>query len=276
MGATSGDWYLAVDLGTGGAKVAAVGGDGSIRASAFASIDTTHSPDGGATQDPDDWWTGIVESTRALVADGVEPDRCLGVGLTGQWGSTVPVDASGVALGPCLLWSDDRGAALAAEAVGGTPNVSGYGVRKILSWIRRAGGAPSPSGADPTGHALHLRANEPDLYAATHALLEPVDVLGARLTGRIAASPASMVLSWLTDNRAGAKVAYDPVLVQLAQRDPAKLPPLVPTGSVLGTITDPVAAELGLAVGVPVVAGVPDLHTAYLGSGALADYEGHL
>ena len=58
-------WYLAIDLGTGGTKVAAVDGWGNVRASVFASIETTLTPDGGATQDTDQWWLGIVESVRA-------------------------------------------------------------------------------------------------------------------------------------------------------------------------------------------------------------------
>ena len=81
--------------------------------------------------------------------------------------------------------------------------------------------------------------------------LEPVDFIGACLTGRIAATPASMVLSWLTDNRRGASgsAVYDPELIRLAGRDPAVLPPLQPTGSVLGPLTDAAAAELELRQG---------------------------
>lgn len=279
MGATNGTatWYLAIDLGTGGSKLAAVGPAGEILASAFASIRTDLTGDGGAVQDTGEWWAGILACTHELLdAPEVEPGGCAGVGITGQWGSTVPVDADGRALGPCLLWADDRGAPLAAELVGGRLAVAGYDPRKIATWVRRAGGAPSPGGADPTGHALLLRSTEPALYREAVALIEPVDFIGARLTGRVAATPASMVLSWLTDNRPGAPAGYDPALLALADRDPAKLPPLQPTGSVLGPLTAAAATELGLPPGVPVVAGVPDLHTAYLGSGALADYEGHI
>jgi xylulokinase len=45
---------------------------------------------------------------------------------------------------------------------------------------------------------------------------------------------------------------------------------------VLGGLRAAVALELGLPQGVPVVAGIPDLHTAYIGSGAVAPYAGHL
>ena len=59
-------------------------------------------------------------------------------------------------------------------------------------------------------------------------------------------------------------------------REAAKLPELLPTGSVLGGMRAAVATELGLPQGIPVVAGIPDLHTGYIGSGAVAPYAGHI
>src|SRR5260370_40399353 len=84
-----------------------------------------------------------------------------------------------------------------------------------------------------------------------------------------------MILSWLTDNRPRAALGYVPELVQRSGRDPKRLPQLLPTGAVLGDISPDVARELGVP-SVPVIAGVPDLHTAFLGSGAVAPYEAHM
>src|SRR5450759_632971 len=143
-------------------------------------------------------------------------------------------------------------------------------------WLRRAGGAPNPNGADPTGHAQFLKHERPDAYRRAAALIEPVDFVGLRPTGRIAATPASMLASWPTANRPGAEVGYDATLVKLARRDRAKLPDLIATGSVLGTLLPDVAAELRLPVSTPVVCGVPDLHTAAIGAGAVAEFAGHI
>ena len=66
-----------------------------------------------------------------------------------------------------------------------------------------------------------------------------------------------MTAWWLTDNRRLDHLAYDDELVALAGVDASKLPPLVPTGSVIGHVRDDVAAELGLPAGVQVVTGVP-------------------
>src|SRR5450759_487718 len=269
-------WYLAIDLGTGGTKVGAVGEDGRVLGAAFSSVDTDLTDDGGSEQDTEQWWTAAVRSIREVVAALDEPGGCAGSGITGQWGSTVPVGSDGIALAPCVLWSDHRGARWSKKITGGRVSVSGYAPARIVQWLRLAGGAPNPNGADPTGHAQFLRHQRREAYRRAAALIEPVDFVGLRLTGRIAATPASMIASWLTDNRPGAEVAYNATLIELARRDRAKLPDLIATGSVLGTLLPDVAAELGLPVSTPVVCGVPDLHTAAIGAGAVADFAGHI
>lgn len=105
--------------------------------------------------------------------------------------------------------------------------------------------APSPTGPTPPATPC-IRHAEPDTYRRTATLLEPVDYLGLRLTGRRAATPASMVASGLTDNRPGAAPGYLPELVKAAGRDEDRLPDLVPTGSTLGEVLPDVAAALGI------------------------------
>lgn len=269
-------WYLAIDLGTGGLKVAGVDERGSVLAAAFRSITTTLTDDGGVEQDTNSWWTALVDGTREVMTALGGRGACAGIGITGQWGSTVPVDRSGNAVGPCIVWSDHRGARWSQRITAGMVDVSGYGVSKVVRWLRVAGGAPSPSGADPTGHTQFLKHERPDVYRAAAALIEPVDFVGARLTGRVAATTASMIASWLTDNRPGAPVGYDPRMLRMARRTIDKLPTLFATGTKLGGLLRPVAETLGLEAGTPVVCGVPDLHTAAIGSGAVADFAGHI
>ena len=223
-------------------------------------------------QDPNEWWSAIKEGVRNVAAS---RDDLVGVGITGQWGSTVPVDAKGNAVGDCMLWADTRGGEYSARAMGGAVSLFGYTPANMVRWIQLTGGAPSPNGADPLGHELYMRHREPETYAATAKLIEPLDFIAARFTGRIAATPASMILSWLTDNRPGAGTAYVPELVGRSGRDPKRLPELLPTGSVAGNVLPEVAKELGIP-SVPVVTGVPDLHTAFLGSGGVMPYQAHI
>jgi xylulokinase len=270
-------YVLAVDLGTGGPKVAVISAEGRIAAHAFEKVPLTLGADGRAEQMPQDWWDAIVTAARrALRESGVSPERIVGVGCTAQWSGTVAVDAEGAAIGPSIIWLDSRGATAVRRAVRGALSVQGYSPTKAVKWVRRTGGIPSLSGKDPVGHIHFLREERPDVYAATAVFLEPVDYLALRLTGLARASHDSITLHWVTDNRDIAAIGYDDSLFALAGLERRTLPELVPTGSVIGGVTAAVAAELGLLAGTPVVAGTGDLHSAAVGSGAVEDFDGHL
>ncbi len=274
---TSTPVVLAIDLGTTGLKLAYVGLDGSIRARAHRSITTTLLPGGGATQDPHEWWRSVVDAARELCRDCPAAGAAVtAVTCTGQWGSTVPVDADGYPAGDCLLWLDQRGAHAAARQLGGAFAVQGYRPRAAIEWIRRAGGAPNPGGNDPLGHRLWIAANSPDVVARLAHFMEPVDYLNLRLCGQVAATQVTTTLWWLTDNRILDATVYDPTLLRLAGARAEQLPPLIPSRAIVGEVSDRVAAELGIPRGTPVTAGLPDLHSSALGSGALGPREGHI
>ncbi|MFN8018879.1 MAG: FGGY-family carbohydrate kinase [Acidimicrobiales bacterium] len=268
---------LAIDLGTGGPKVALVSLDGTVVASEHQRVEPRVAADGTGVQDPDTWWGAVLAGMGALVAaHPAEAARLVAVAVTGQWGSTVPVDAQGNAVGDCLLWMDTRGGALARERLGGKVSIEGFAPRKVLTWVQRSGGAPSLEGNDPFGHRLWIQHHEPDVYARTAMFVEPIDFINAKLTGVVSATPVSMLLSWLCDNRKLDEPRYDPQLLALAGIDEAKLPPLRPVGSVVGTVLADLAADVGLPADLPVVTALPDLHTAALGSGGIGLYEAHL
>ncbi|MGZ4461135.1 MAG: xylulokinase [Nocardioidaceae bacterium] len=268
-------FVLAVDLGTGGLKVGLVSLAGEIVWSEHRLLRTVHGPGGAATQDADEWWRLVADATRLGVAVGpVRGEQVVAVGVTGQWASTVPVDAAGAPVGDCVMWMDTRGAPYSRAVVGG--HLQGYRPRALATWIRHSGGVPSTSGADPLGHVLHLEHDRPDVAAATRWYLEPVDYLSMRFTGVAAASPMSMTAAWLTDNREPDRTEYDEVLVAMAGVPRRKLPPLVRSGSVVGQVTAAVAQALGISAEARVVTGMPDLHSAALGSGCVLEHEAHM
>ncbi|HWE66285.1 MAG TPA: FGGY-family carbohydrate kinase [Acidimicrobiales bacterium] len=270
-------YVLAVDLGTGGPKVAVISATGRIAAHAFEKVGIALGTDGSAEQSPDEWWAAVVASAqRAMAESGVDPDQVVGVGCTAQWSGTVPIGADGLALGPAISWMDSRGSDAVKDTVRGALNVQGYSASKLTRWVRKTGGIPSLSGKDPVGHIHFLRAERPEVYAATAVFLEPVDYLNLRLTGLARASHDTITLHWVTDNRDINAVAYDDSLFEMAGLERRRLPELVPTGSILGGLTPSAASELGLRAGTPVVAGTGDLHSAAVGSGAVDDFDGHL
>lgn len=268
-------WILAIDLGNGGPKVAAITPEGAVLATAFHPVSVDIRLDGTATQDAGEWESALRGAVAEVTAQ-VDPGQAQAIGITGQWGSTVPVGHDGRPAGPVLLWSDTRARPQARRLVGGRLSVGGYAPHKILPWLRITGGAPSPSGADPTGHSLLLNGPLRDIGRRCAVLLEPVDYLGFLLTGVARATPASMTASWLTDNRIGAPARYVEKLVHRAQRRPELLPELLPTGSIQGTLQPQPAHSLGLPPGIPVACGISDLHAAIIGSGTVGAYQTHL
>jgi xylulokinase len=268
-------FVLAVDLGTGGPKVGLVSLTGRVAWSGHSPVETHLLPGGGAVQDAAEWWELIRDAARQAIASGaVRPEQVEAVSCTGQWSSTVPVDAGGTPVGPCVLWMDSRGAPYAKRVIAGP--VAGYAPVPLAVWVRRTAGAPSTTGADPIGHMLHLIHDEPEVTRSARWFLEPVDYLSMRFTGVATASHASMTGAWLTDNRDLERLDYDADLVRRSGVSAERLPPLRATGSVVGTVMPEVARSLGLRDGVQVVAGTPDLHSGAVGAGTVLDYETHL
>jgi xylulokinase len=268
-------FVLAVDLGSSVAKVGLVSLDGAVAWWSRTELSTERGPDGSAVQDAQHWWRVVVDSARRGMSAGtVGGDQVVAVAVTGQWSSTVPVDTEGHPVGPCLMWSDTRGARHSRAMVAG--HLMGYRARAAYEWVRRTGGIPRASGGDALGNLLHLERDGSGPGRAAAYYLEPVDYLTARFTGVVAATHASVFSSWLTDNRDPDVMAYDARLLRLAGLDDGKLPPLVPTGSVVGPVLPAVAEELGISSGAVVVTGVPDLHAAAVAAGSVGDYEAHL
>jgi xylulokinase len=234
-------------------------------------------PGGGAEQDPAAWWSAIVAAARdALGKASVPASSVVGVGCTAQWSGTVAVDVDGTPLRPAVIWMDSRGSTAMRRQMRGPVSVLGYDVRKLQRWIRLTGGAPGHSGKDPTAHILWIREVEPEVYRATFKFLEPVDWLNQRLTGRFSASFDSIAAHWVTDNRRITSIDYDETLLRMSGLERSKLPDVVPSATVMGSLRAEAADELGLPVGLPVVTGTGDVHSAAVGSGAVADFDGHL
>lgn len=257
------DLAFVVDLGTTGLKVGVARLDGALVASRQATL-TTDWSGGGATQDANEWWR-LIGALAGEVVNEVGASRIAAVAVTGQYGSVVPADESGAALGPCVMWMDDRGAGAVRARVGG--RAMGYAPRAAFTMIRRSGGAPSLNGTDGAGGLLHLWRDQPDLVARTTWLLEPVDYLVLRFCAHASTTAATMLSWWLTDNRHPERHVYDEKLLSLLGVSTEKLAPLVTFGSVVGEVSEPAHLATGLPAGIPVLAGMTDLHAAALGAG---------
>jgi xylulokinase len=268
---------LALDLGTTALKVALATTRGRILDTETEPQHVTLLPGGGAEQDPEDWWTSIVHATKRLLdRNSRTRGSIVAVNVSAQWSGTVAVGEGDSPIRPAIIWMDSRGASEAARITDGLVKVQGYGVRRMLAWIRVTGGGPTRSGKDPVAHILWLKSAEPDAYAGARLFLEPKDWLNLRLTGRAVSSFDAITLHWVTDSRRIGDVRYDERLLRMAGLDRERLPALVPPATVIGTLTERAAGDLDLPEGTKVVSGMGDVVSAAIGSGAVAELQPHL
>ena len=211
--------------------------------------------DGRVEQDPAAWQTiiGAVlgSCAQAATANGVTP---LGVALTAQRSSVIPVDREGTPLHPAIMWQDRRCAALAQAMDEYNPLVYGKTGLKI----------------SPVFSALKmtwLRRNRPDVWRKTYKMIGIQDWVVYLLTGR-----------FVTDQTFGSRTnlldletrSWDPELLSLFEVDPGMLCDLLEPGAVVGALTTAIAQSTGLTAGLPVVSAGGDQQCAALGLGLFA------
>jgi xylulokinase len=251
---------LAIDLGTGGPKVAVVDATGRALAWRSSPVSTVLFEGGGAEQDPEQMWSAIVLATRAALAALTPAPSIAAVAVTSQYMSTVPVAADGSPTGPCVLWMDTRGAA---------HNLTLLTDESFMLFIERHGLIPLPSGNDNVAHVHTLQMQHPESYDRAVAFVEPMDYVNARLTGRVCVTQSTAFGQLVCDNRTWGATEYDAELVAATKLDPDKLAPLVPMNGFIGEVTGAAAAQLGIAAGTPVTTGTIDSITSAIGAGAL-------
>ncbi|MDO8106729.1 FGGY family carbohydrate kinase [Isoptericola sp. b441] len=247
MPATHDDGALvvAVDLSTTAAKAVLVDAVGHVHAEGSAALETASPHPAWHEQDATQWWSAARSAIAGAVAQ-VDPAKVRALCVTHQRETFVCLDAEDRPLRPAILWVDGRASAEIAELgtgrvhqVSGKPPDTTPAIYK-LAWLSRH---------EPTALSRAARVGDVQAY------------LARRLTGRWATSVASADTLGLLDLSAG---SWSPALLELAGVRVDQLPELVPTGDEIGRLTARAAEELGLASGLPVVAGLGDGQSAGL------------
>jgi sugar (pentulose or hexulose) kinase len=246
---------VAVDVGTTGARAAAIDLRGAVVAEARRPYRVRTPRPGWAEQDADDWAEHAVAALAALAATLERPGRVAAIGLTGQSPTVVAVDADGRPVAPGMLYRDNRAVAEAAEmraAVG------------VEAMHARTGHVAQAFHIGPK--VLWLRRHLPDAYAATRHFLQPRDVVLRRLTGRVATDESHADATMFFDLRAR-RWADD--LFARFDVAPALFPEALPPWETAAALPAATAAETGLPAGIPVVIGAGDSQCVAFGAGVV-------
>ncbi len=270
-------FILAVDLGTSALKTALISISGKVVGWEVQEIPLYVLPDGGAEQDPQEWWDAFMTTSKRLIQKELVPlENIIAVCCSTQGECTVAVDDEGNALTKVISWLDMRGAKHLPKIISGLIKVVGYNAFKLPRWISLTGGVPTHTGTDPAAHMLFVRYEYPEIYQKTYKFLTALDYMNLRLTGEFVATSDSILTSWVTDNRDSEHITYNDGLLNACGISPDKFPNLVQCTSVIGDLKKEVASALGLKEGIKVVAGAIDVSAAAIGSGAVNDFDAHI
>ncbi len=267
---------LAIDVGTSQVKVALVSHTGEVRASARSANSLIQPRPSWAEQDPNGWWHAICSATRELWrSTGHAPGSVTGVVFSCQMFGVLPVDADGKPLMNAMIWLDTRSAEQARAITAGFPKISGYGLWKLIKWLRITNGAPNLAGRDTISKFIWLREKRPEVWERTHKLLDVKDYLLMRCTGRAVTTYDLASGGWLFRTKKG-QLGWSDEILQMLDLSTDKLPEVLQSTEVAGELLDDAATDLGLAPGTPVIAGAGDVPSCAVGSGAVRDREAHV
>jgi xylulokinase len=240
-------YYLGIDIGTFESKGALVDNTGRIVATATRPHKMLVPQPGWAEHDAEkDWWGEFCSISKELIASsGIAATDVRAVGASGIGPCMLPVDADGAPLMNAVLYGVDTRAVVEIEEL-----TAEVGVDEL---IRTGGNVLTSQSVGPK--ILWLKKNRPELYARTHKVLNSSSFLVHRLTGNYVLDHYSACSS---------SPLYDAASHQWTDRfaeriiAPERLPDLLWTTDIAGTVTAAAAEATGLAAGTPVIAGTID------------------
>lgn len=247
---------LGIDIGTSACKVAAFDLDGRVVSQATKEYPVYYPAPGFVEQNPMEWWSMVCEALKETIAVGkIDPGSIAGIGIDGQSWSAIPVDKNGNVLHNTPIWMDTRSSDICRRVLEKT------GFEKIFSI---SGNSFEPTYSTPK--IIWFKENLPDVYMNTHMFLQSNSYIAYKLTGEFT-QDVSQGYGIHSFNMKTAK--YDEQLCDELGIAGEKLPDAVECHKVIGVVTEKAAAETGLAVGIPVVAGGLDACCGTLGAGVI-------
>ena len=205
--------------------------------------------------DPETWWASAVRAVRtALAAPGVNPARIAALAVSSQGETVAAVDDNGRALGPALVWLDNRA----------TAEARALGERFGNALVYDRTGVPDVNPTWTAAKIMWWQRHEPELFRSAARFVLAEDFMLRRLTGTFVTDGGIQCTTMLFDIRE--RDWFGPMLDAVGI-DSRRLPEVREPGTIVGELTAAAAAELGLAVGLPIVAGGMDQGAGAVGVG---------
>jgi len=245
---------VGLDVGTKGVRALAVSLTGQVVAvgrSAFPA-ESQHSDGVIAEQDPRAWSDAAKAALRGMMDRVPSGSKIVGIAVDATSGTFLLTDADYRPLTPGVMYNDLRATAQAKQAADS--------LRKTL---QPYGIEIAPAFALPK--ILHIAATQPEVFGRCRHVVHQTDWIVGMLCGRYDVTDVSTALKTGVDP---GRLAWPKEIAGDLGIPEDRLPRVVLPGQPIGKVTANAAAETGLPVGTPVVAGCTDGTAGFLASGA--------
>ncbi len=271
------NYALAYDIGTTGVKTCLfeIEKDIKLVASAIEGYELYVFPDGGAEQDPNEWWAALCSTTKQLLdKSGIDPALIDGISFCSQMQGLVLVDKDGYPVRRAMSYMDQRAREELKKYMAHGAQIAGGSIPKVLKSLVITGAA-SVSVKDPVYKYLWVKDHEPENFKKTHKWLDVKESLIARMTGEFIMTEDSAFATMLLDIRKG-KNCWSDEMCKMFDVDPNHLAKIIKSTDKVGGLTAKAAAELGLKEGTMVYGGGGDASLIGVGAGAVKLHDTHV
>lgn len=247
------DVIVAIDIGTTNVKCVVADRKMQVLADCTSEYRTHSTGIARFEQDCEDWWKhSKIALSCALDRAGVSPSSVVGIAVSSQAPTMLPVDAAGKAVHPALIWMDRRSDAQCARMN------ECLGADRIYEVTGNT--------ADPFytfSELLWFKQRRPEAYARTRCVLQCNGYVNFRLTGEFTIDRTHASITQCFDVNRG---CWDEEILRCFDIPTGILPRVVECDEVIGGVCEAAAKETGLRPGTPVLGGAVD--------GAAASLEG--
>ncbi len=256
------NYIIAHDVGTQSNKAVLIGTDGKVYDSFEKSYEIDFPKPGWVEQDPEDYWEAICVTTRKVVSELNKEDQILAMVFSTQAMGIIPVDKDGTLLYKNISWVDAR-ANRQSEMI--MKRFLGKAVFEKITGV-------SLSGKDVIPKLLWIKEQLPEVYSNTYKFLDVNGYLKYKCTNKMVAEWSGACSYGFNLN----KKDWERIFFKIAGIDISKLPDLVKSTDLVGTLNDKAAQELGLTTSVKIFGGSDDTQAAAMGSGQTDHHQAHI
>jgi len=250
------DYIAVIDAGTTGLRTMIFDVMGIEIARNYQEYDSEFPKPSWVEQQAEDWWRAVTAtSKKVLQSSNIDPSRILGVCVTNQRETIVPIDENGNSLRKALVWQDRR-------------SIS------ECDWIRKEIGEDkiydiTGLTIDPYFSAtkiLWIKNNQPEIFEKAHKFLLVHDYIEMKLSGEHVTDWSNASRTMLFDIK---KNDWSGDICTKMGIPLEKLPKCFPSGKKIGNITEEAENETGFKKGTPVITGGGDQQCAAVGLGVI-------